>query len=302
MTRLHSRRVSASALEQVAGEVDRLCTEYASHDNHVVLAEAEQWGQELVGLKEQLDLSGMKETLRLLGWLSLLRSCLLYDTGDELGANRARLHAVGIATDLGDMRMLAWGSEITAWIALTKGDLVQVVAAANAGVEMAPHSDVAAQLHAQTAKAYARMGDRHKTEVELEKVRRVLDRIAMPENLRNHFAVDPTKASFYAMDAYRVLGADSLASAMANHVVATSQTPSHVISPMRLAEAVLTKATVAARAGDVAGAVTLAERALGQDRHSVPSLRMVAQETAREMGRTDPRAAADFGHHIRTLS
>lgn len=93
----------------------------------------------------------------------------------------------------------------------------------NAGVAAAPNSDVAAQLHAQAAKAHSRMGDRRKTEVELDHVRRVLDAIPAPENVRNHFNVDPTKASFYAMDAYRVLGVDAPADAMATHVIETSQ-------------------------------------------------------------------------------
>jgi hypothetical protein len=38
---------------------------------------------------------------------------------------------------------------------------------ANAGIERAPNASVAAQLHAQRAKAYARLQDRHKTEAAL---------------------------------------------------------------------------------------------------------------------------------------
>lgn len=302
ITEMRSGSVSSAALEQAAAEVDRLCTEYASSPGQLVLAEADEWGRELVALKGSVNLSGFRETLRLLGWLSLLRSCLLYDAGDERAADRARQQAVSLGQELGDGPMVAWGSEITAWIALTKGDLAQVIAAVNAGVAAAPNSDVAAQLHAQAAKAYSRMGDRHKTEVELDHVRRVLDAVPAPENVRNHFNVDPTKASFYAMDAYRVLGVDALADAMATHVIETSQNHlGEVISPMRLSEAELTKATLAARQGDASGAISLTERALNRNRQSIPSLRMVAAETAREIGRVSPEEGDAFRHHLLAL-
>ncbi len=133
---------------------------------------------------------------------------------------------------------MAWTHEVTAWVALTSGDLPQVIASTDAGVQYAPHASVAAQLHAQSAKAWARMKDRHKTELSLDRIRKVLDSQPPVSNLRNHFVVDPTKANFYAMDAYRVIGADDLAQAMADTVVMTSTAPDgRVLSPMRLAEA-----------------------------------------------------------------
>ena len=52
----------------------------------------------------------------------------------------------------------AWAHEIRAWMALTTGDYHGVVAAAQAGIEVAPHHSVAVQLAAQEAKAWARIG------------------------------------------------------------------------------------------------------------------------------------------------
>jgi hypothetical protein len=68
-------------------------------------------------------------------------------------------------------------------------------------------------------------------------MRTVLDANPEPINVRNHFSIDPIKASFYAMDAYRVIGANDLADTRATSVMLTSTGyDGRVTSPMRLAE------------------------------------------------------------------
>jgi hypothetical protein len=178
-----------------------------------------------------------------------------------------------------------------------------VIAAADAGIRCAPDASVAAQLHAQKAKAYARMKDSHKTEVALDRVREVLDGNDLPSNVRNHFNVDPTKASFYAMDAYRTLhGRERMADAMADTVIATSTRPDGtVISPMRLAEAQLTKAVLAARDGSPVTALELAGAALNHERRSQPSLLLVASEVAHELEHRSPADGAEFRNHLHEL-
>ena len=68
-----------------------------------------------------------------------------------------------------------------------------------------PRHPVAVQLAAQAAKAWARIGDRRQTEVALDRGRRLLDSLPYPDNIDNHFVVNPTKFDFYAMDCYRML-------------------------------------------------------------------------------------------------
>lgn len=292
-----SSSVSQASLDQAAVQVERLCSEYASRPAAQLLPEIHRWVQALHDLRTSggLSLKGYSQVYEMTGWLALLRSCLLYDQGLEADSTAARVAAQGLAEELGDGPMGAWGWEIQAWVALTKGDMPQVVAFSDAGIALAPESPVAAQLWAQKAKAWSRMGDRHKTEVALEHVRHVLDHNPLPTNVRNHFVVDPTKASFYAMDAYRVLGENSQAHAMAETIVRTSTTPTgEVISPMRLAEAQLTQALVAARSGDVAGAMSLAETALSHDRRCLPSLQLVVGEVAHEIGRSNPTSAEEL--------
>jgi hypothetical protein len=98
-----------------------------------------------------------------------------------------------------------------AWIALTTGDYRGAIYASRTGMEAAGGRPIAAQLASQAAKAWARVGDRRQTEVALDQGRSILAALPHPDNLDNHFVVDPAKFDFYAMDCYRVLGEDRLA-------------------------------------------------------------------------------------------
>lgn len=300
-----SPSVGQASLDQAHAQVERLCSAYASQPAPMLTREVNRWVSTMNELRKGggLSLAGYEQVWQMTGWLALLRSCLMWDQGNEGEATRARVAAESLAKELNHPQIGAWGSEIQAWIALTRGDMPQVIAHADTGIALAPTAPVAAQLWAQKAKAWSRMGDRHKTEVALDQVRGILDSNPMPNNVRNHFAVDPTKASFYAMDAYRVLRENAQAEAMAETVIRSSTTPTgEVISPMRLAEAELTRAVVLARAGDVEGAINLADQALNHDRRCVPSLMLVAGEVAQEIGRAHPEEAADFREHLQTLS
>ncbi len=303
---LRMPRVGEAHLDQAEAEVERLCSAYAAQDAPSLTAEVDGWMRELAGLVSdgRVTLAGHRQVIRLTGWLALLRACLMWDQGDEATTHQARVAAEGFARDLDDGVMAAWGWEIRSWMALTQGDMPQVIAAADAGIRCAPTATVAAQLWAQKAKAYSRMKDAHKVEVSLENVRTVLDANEPAVNLRNHFAVDPTKASFYAMDAYRsVPGAESLAAAMADTVIESSTRPDgSVISPMRVAEAQLTKAVLAAREGSSQTALTLAEHALEHNRRSTPSLLLVAGEVAREIEYRHPIEGAEFRDHLRSFA
>lgn len=301
-------RVGQAHLDQAEAEVERLCSNYASEDARALTDEVNGWLRTLNELvtNGRVNLAGHAQVIRLTGWLALLRSCLMWDQGNAASCREARVAAAGLAEDLGDPVMAAWSWEIQAWTALTLGDMPQVVAMAEAGIEVAPTAPVAAQLHAQKAKAYARMRDQHKAEVELDAVRRVLDASPTPSNVRNHFNVDPTKASFYAMDTYRVLGVNGLADGMADTVIQTSSAwDGTIVSPMRLAEAQLTKALILARVGSVDQALDRADLAFSYARQSAPSLSMVAREVAREVGQSNPAEAREWAshHHLaRTLS
>lgn len=302
---LRMPKVGTAHLEQAEVEVERLCSDYAHRDPFTLLGEVDEWAGELAQLitDGKVNLAGHRQVLRLTGWLALLRSCLMWDQGREVESRHAWTLADGIADDLDDSVIAAWGWEIRAWTALTQGDMPQAIAAADAGIARAPAAPVAAQLWAQKAKAYSRLSDNHKTVLALENVRDILDRNEPGTNVRNHFTVDPTKASFYAMDAHRVLGDDSLADALAETVIRTSTAwDGRVISPMRLTEAQLTRAVVLARAGDVDHALAAADEALSHNRRCAPTLQLVAAEVAAEVSRYHPTAAAPFTRRVQELT
>jgi tetratricopeptide (TPR) repeat protein len=198
-----------------------------------------------------------------------------------------------------------------AWFALTRGDYRGVIAAAEAGHSAAPSSRAAVQLYAQKAKAWARIGDRRQVEVALDQGRALLERLPHPDNLDHHFAVDPAKWDFYSMDCYRLLGAASsdssenrLAGNYAREVLRMGTDQSGIErSPMRNAEARITLGVVAARDGDLEGALTYGERALSGNRRSIPSLLMVSRELGaivQDRFSSDPEATA-YLKHLRDL-
>jgi hypothetical protein len=108
-----------------------------------------------------------------------------------------------LGVEVGDGAIQGWAHEMRAWFALTQGDYRGVVAAAEVGQQVAGNAGVSVQLAAQAAKAWARMGDRHQTEVALDRGRDMLEQLPYPDNIGNHFVVDPAKFDFYAMDCYR---------------------------------------------------------------------------------------------------
>jgi hypothetical protein len=86
------------------------------------------------------------------------------------------------------------------------------------------------------------------------------------------------------MDCYRRSGDDNMATLHAQEVIRKSTAPDGSLrSPMRVAEAHTTLAVVAAREGDLDGAVDAGNAALDIPRQSVPSLLMVTSDLVTEL-------------------
>jgi hypothetical protein len=93
----------------------------------------------------------------LAGWVALLVGCVEYDTKDLRSAEATRQAAASLGEEADHAGIMAWAQEIACWFALTQGRYRQVIEAARAGHEMAPHQAVSVQLAGQEAKAWARM-------------------------------------------------------------------------------------------------------------------------------------------------
>ncbi|MCX4523978.1 XRE family transcriptional regulator [Streptomyces anulatus] len=306
IARLRASDVDVATLDALRITADRLCCEYAYMPADQLLLEGKAWLGRVVGLQHQrVSLAQHREIIALAGKLSLLVGCVEYDSGRPRDAEATRQAALMLGQEAGELSVQGWAHEMRAWFALTRGDYRGVIAAAEAGIAVAPTESVAAQLYAQEAKAWARLGDRSQTEVALDKGRQILELQPYPENIENHFVVDPAKYDFYRMDALRQVGGDlRLAGQLANEVIRSgTDFDGTERSPMRIAEARVTLGVVAAREGDLDTALAYGERALAGERKSLPSLAMVASDLGHALQRNygSSSDAREFVAHLREL-
>jgi hypothetical protein len=291
--RLRRSDVDRAALDTMSITVERLCSEYPYMPSADLRAEAQEWMAKLIALLNgRLTLSQHREVLVLAGWLALLVGCVEYDAKVPR-AETTRQAAASLGKEAEHAGIMAWAQEMTCWFALTQGRYRLVTEAARAGHEIAPRETVAVQLAGQEAKAWARMGDRRQVALALERGRTILESLPYPDNVDNHFTFDPDKFDFYAMDCYRRIGEDAMATMHAQEVIRKCTSPDGSLrSPMRVSEAHTTLAVVSAREGDLDGAVESGGAALDIPRQSVPSLLMVTGDLVTELRQRYPKEAA----------
>ena len=305
--RLQSSTLDAATLRAVDITIDRLNSDYRLRPGPELRTEAQQWLSRLSSLLDQrLNYGQHRQVLEAAARLALLVGCVEYDAGDHVTAEVTRRFALDLATEIDDKDLIGWAYEMAAWFALTAGDYNRVITTSDAGIEIAGHRSVSVQLAAQAAKAWARLGNVQQAEVALDRGRAILETLPVPANPDDHFAIDPTKWHFYAMDVYRILRRDALAQLYAEEVLRLGVTETGVErTPMRNAEARITLAVIAERAGDHATAVAHAHAALQSARKSLPSLEMVARELVREFetaGHLDEPDVQEFIYEVTAAS
>lgn len=305
VSRINVSDINSATLDAVRITVERLCSEYAGSNPNDLIIEGRQWLRRLVELQDRrLTLGQRRETLELAGWLALLVGCLEYDTGHRQAAEATRQAALRLGTESETPGILGWAHEMKAWFALTNGDYRGVIAAAEAGRGASGNHSVGVQLIAQEAKAYARMGKRREMERALDIGRKQLDTMPYPDNIENHFVVDPSKYDFYAMDCYRHVGDNERARELSEEVIrAGTDFDNRERWPMRIAEARITLGVTAAREGDLDEALIHGRRALNGPRQSLPSLAMVARDLGQVLTDryADEQEATAYLEEIRSL-
>ncbi|MDW5325591.1 helix-turn-helix transcriptional regulator [Plantactinospora sp. KLBMP9567] len=305
LRRMRSGDGAPVTVETLQATVTELCCEYGWRDARQLRAEGQGWLREVARLLHQpVGLRQHRELLVCAGWLALLIGCVEYDLGMRAGAEATRTAARQLAEEAGHAELAGWAWEMAAWFALTQSRHPAVVTAARAGQEVAGSGPVAVQLIAQEAKALGRLGDVRGVRAALDRGRRLLDALPPPDRPDNHFEVDPGKWLFYAMDAYRFAEEDALAEHYAEEVIREGTAPDGTErSPMRTAEARLTVAATAARAGDLERAASNGLAAFAGSRRSLPSLLLVAGEVDAELHRRYPheRATAEFREALRVI-
>ncbi len=306
LARIRTSDLDPDTLDGLEAAVDQLGCNYGA-DPDQLHADGRLWLERLTSLLDRrLTLAQHRDVLSLTGRVALLVGCVEYDLGHAAAAETTRQAAMSLGEESGDTNVVGWALEMDAWYALTQGRYAHAVTASDAGLAVVDSSQsVGVQLAAHKAKAWARIGDRREVEVALETGRALLEALPAGGNVANHFVIDPSKWDFYTMDAYRHVGEDDLAQAYADEVIRTGTTPDGtVVRPMRVAEARITRGVVAARQGDLDGALAEARAGLGLSRKSLPSLVMNARELVTVLrGRfgEDP-AVAGFEGELRALA
>lgn len=305
LQQLQSSAVDQATLDGITFTVDRLCSEYPYTPAEQLLVEGRAWLQRLVELiRQPMTLAQRTELQVQGGWLAALVACVQYDTGQGRAADITRRHALSLGHEAGHAGIQGWGHEIAAWQALTSGNYRGVLTAAQAGAAVAGSEGVAVQLAAQEAKAHARLGNERAAMGALDRGRRLLEPMDYPINTDHHFVVDPAKYDFYAMDVHRLSSDDAAAEQLAREVLAAGvDWDGRERSVMRNAEARVTLGTVAARRGDVDGAIEWGTAAISADRRSIPSLLMVARDLTSAIQQTAPDApqVVDYVARVREL-
>lgn len=303
--RLGMSDVSPATLDAIGITVRRLCCEYAYTDPHALHREGMAWLRRITALLDgKLTLSQHREVLVLAGWVALLVGCVDHDLDRRSAAEATRRAALSLGSEAEHTEIVGWSAELAAWFALTQGNYRGVLEAVDTGPDCS-HLGVGVQLAAQRGKAWARLGDRHAAEKSLDTGRDILQRLAHPSDIDNHFVVDPRKFDFYVMDCCRTVGDNARAEDYARQVLRESAGyGGQIRNPMRAAEAHLTLAVIAARDRDLESAVAEGLRAFTGTRRSLPSLLSVANEAAREIVERfpgEPRTEA-FLDELRTVS
>lgn len=311
ISRMRSTSVDHATLDGIRITVDLLCREYRHVPPAQLLVEGRQWLRRVTGLLDRrIGLRQHQELLESAGVLAELVGCAEYDMSDRTRAEATRQGALSLGEEAGAPEVIGWAHEMKAWFALTQGDYRGVIQAAEAGEAQAPGTRAAVQLAAQRAKAWARIGDRQQVELALDQGRALLERMPYPDNVDNHFVVDPSKWDFYSMDCYRLLGAsrpdgveNSLARQYAEDVIRLgTDYDGTERAPMRIAEAHVTLGVVAARQGDIDEAIAHGRTALHRNRKSLPSLLMVHNELAAALEQFGPsEEATDYLDELATL-
>lgn len=283
--RLKGGGLSSETMADLEATTERLCCEYSHRESADLHADGKAWLRRITDtLDRRLTLAQHRDILALSGKVALLVGCVEYDMGRAGPAEKTRRAALSLGEESGDVDTIGWAHEMSAWYALTKGDYRAAVAATQTGLAaVGPTHSVVVQLNAHRAKAWARMRDRREVDVALDAGRAVLDRLPYPSNVANHFVVDPSKWDFYTQDCYRHVGEDDLAKVYAEEVIRGGTVDGTVVKPMRVAEAEITLGVVAARRGDLDGAIQSGRRALSLGRKSLPSLLLHAGELAEAM-------------------
>ncbi|ADP82799.1 hypothetical protein [Pseudofrankia inefficax] len=269
---------STDELHEAAAQ---LCRDYATVEpavlrdrGHRLFAQAHARGEESVEAER-------RELMVVCGWTSLLTACVENDLNLADEAERSRRTAAWLGREAGHTEIVAWAYELGAWFALTTRRWRDAIELAAAGQQVAPGTSAAVQLAGQEARAWARLGERRRSEAALGRCEAALDLLPLQRETDHLFVVDDSRTDSFRLDCHRWLGDDRLTEHYAAEVLARWDVPTVAPErrkPMRVAGARVSLGVVAARAGDLDAASDEVGAALAESRRCLPWLGLLAGE------------------------
>jgi tetratricopeptide (TPR) repeat protein len=264
------RSARVDALQE---RVDRLACRYPYAPAAELLRKTNRLRELLGALHETSGPSRQRDLLAAQGWATLLAACLEHDLGRPARSAALAAWARRLGASAGHSHIVAWSYEIVAWQAITVGRYADAARTCREATALAPVSNVAVQLKVQEAKALARMGMTGVALVALADAERLLDRLPAPSRPEHHFVVDRSKWAFYAAQVSDLAGDGRATLAFTQQCFIDCVAPDGSTRwPMRIAELQLGLAHLHLRTGALDTAVGYGLQALGQARHSAPSL------------------------------
>ena len=241
------------------------------------------------------------------GWLSELLAWLAHDLGNPWAAEAYCIDAWQHGWQAGHDELCAWAMDAKASIALYNNRPQAALSAALRGADHAPPSHpLAVRLHAQAARAHARLGQRKHFQLALGHAVDLHE--ALPAQTPTRFGVDTTQLACYAITSYAASSCIWLGWADQAHQHATdalqlyATAPAGSRSPSREAIARIDLALALAALDHPDEACALGHQALSCER-LVDSIRARAQELDAVLQHHYPTMpqAAEFHEQCATL-
>jgi tetratricopeptide (TPR) repeat protein len=208
-------------LDTIDAIVDRLCRDYSREPVGWLLPKVNDRLGRVIGLLGgHVRLDEHRRLLVAAGWLEVLRATLAFDLRDRVAAEASRSVAQRLAVQAEHPEIVAWTFELQAWWALTDRSFRAAVDRSRQGQAVSlRHSSAMAQLAAQEARAWARLGDRRETRAALERADAALATLPVPDHPEHHFVFDGDKLHFYSATCYAWLGMADPAEEHAREVI-----------------------------------------------------------------------------------
>jgi transcriptional regulator with XRE-family HTH domain len=246
---------------------DRLCRLYATRPPVELVPRVQQRVRLIQGLLHEGTRPHRRELIETAGWLYLLLSALHGDLDQREAAWATRDVGFRLGMELSHGELIGWSYETASWLSLMDDLWVDVLQAAEEGVQASPpRSSARVQNMLKVAHAAAALRDPTRSERALDAAAEVVAGMDPTDRPEHHFVFDAAKFDMFASHVYTEAGAAPKAAAHARISIERSDDPNNPARyhPIRAMAARVDLASALLELGELdeaCGAATAALRA-----------------------------------------